>query len=209
MTRDETYSALRILQAAYPNFYRGMKKPQAEDVINLWSTMFSGEDVSLVQYALYQLIETHNGYPPTIADVKAKIKELVSVATGEPTDEELWVTLRQAICNGLYGSESVFNALPPLLQRYVGTPYRLHDMASGDISTLDTVVHGQFLKQIPVLRKRQEYERDMPPMLMDAIRHSVGLLDGGGIITLEEENDRRNEILDLLETGKPNTERTQ
>lgn len=205
MTRDETYSTLRILQAAYPNFYRGMKKPQAEDVINLWSTMFSKEDVGLVTYALYQLIETHNGYPPTIADVKGKIKELVSVATGEKTDEELWQVLREAICNGLYGSESTFNALPELLQRYVGSPGRLRDMASGDVSTLDTVVHGQFLKQIPVLRKRQEYERDMPPTLQVAIRHSYGLLGGDSMLTLEAENDRRNELLTTIDSAKINT----
>lgn len=209
MTRDETYTAMRILQAAYPNFYRGMKKQQAEDVINLWATMFAGDDISLVTYALYQLIETHNGYPPTIADVKTKIKEIVGVATGEPTDEELWQTLRDAICNGIYSSDSVFNALPPILQRYVGNPNRLHDMACGDVSTLDTVVHGQFLRQIPAIRKRQEYERDMPPALRSAIQRSAGVLEGGGMLTLEQENDRRNEILNRLETTNPNTERTQ
>lgn len=202
MTRDETYSAMRILQAAYPSFYRGMKKTQAEDVINLWATMFANEDVGLVTYALYQLIETHNGYPPTIADVKTKIKELTSAASGEPTDEELWQMLRKAICNGLYGSEGVFNDLPPLLQRYVGTPSRLRDMACGDISTLDTVVHGQFLKQIPVIRKRQEYERDMPPALQEAIQRSVGLLEGGSTLSPEQINDRRNEIFAKLEGVK-------
>lgn len=201
MTRDETYTAMRILQAAYPNFYRGMKKAQAEDVINLWSAMFAKEDIGLVTYALYQLIESHGGYPPTIADVKAKIKELVNAATGEPTDEELWITLRSAICNSLYGSESVFNSLPPLLQRYVGTPSRLHDMACGDVSTLDTVVHGQFLKQIPVIRKRAEFERDMPSALQEAIKRSVGLLEGGSTLTPEQENDRKNEILARLSQG--------
>lgn len=200
MTRDETYAMLRILQAAYPTFYRGMKKPQAEDVINLWSAMFAEDDAEIVKCALYKLIETHSGFPPDIADVKDQVRMLIQVSTGEPTDEELWRILRKAVTNGYYGAKEEFDKMPKVLQRYLGSPSAIRDMAVQDEKTLDTVVKGQFLKQIPNIRQRQEYHDSLPPAVRDAVSRLVGRMpDADAPLTLESENRRRNEIADALD----------
>ena len=39
MTREETIGVLTILKSAYPRFYQGMTKGDAETVINLWSAI--------------------------------------------------------------------------------------------------------------------------------------------------------------------------
>jgi hypothetical protein len=75
MTRDETQAILFMLKAGYPNFYRDLKKKDADMIIDLWATMFAAEPAQLVTEAVCALMCTLK-WPPTIADVKEKIELL-------------------------------------------------------------------------------------------------------------------------------------
>lgn len=162
MTREETATMLTLLRVSYPAFYGKMQKNDMEMVLALWSDMFQEEDVNIVKYALKELIATHSGFPPDIAAVKTKIKEIIGAATGEQTDEELWQTLKKAVSNGTYGAQQEFEKLPPVLQRYCGSPSTLREMASINEDTFNTVNHGQFLRQIKVIKERENYSQRMP-----------------------------------------------
>lgn len=162
MTRVETLQILSLLRASYPAFYSKFGKPELEGIANLWTEMFEHDDFNIVKYALKELISTHSGYPPDIAALKNKIKELCSTATGEPTDEELWLMLKKAVSNGIYGAKQEFEKLPPVLQRYCGTPATLTEYAYIDSDTFNTVNHGQFLKQIKIIKEREEYAAKLP-----------------------------------------------
>lgn len=202
MTREETSQMLTILKAAYPNFYGKMSAKDGMATLNLWTEMFAEDDVCVVKIALHRLIETHSVFPPDIAEVKSHIRMLVQAATGEPTDEELWRMLRKAACNGTYGAVEEFEKLPPVLKRYCGSPSTIREMAVQDEKTLDTVVHGQFLRQISGIRERQEYHDSLPTAVRDAVRLSYGRLEDERLGTPPVEvNERRNAVLDALEGG--------
>jgi len=162
LTREETATMLTLLRVSYPNFYSKMKKTDMEMVLALWTDMFIDDDVNIVKYALKELIATHTGFPPDIAAVKNKIKEIVSVATNEPTNEELWAMLKRAVSNGTYGAKQEFDKLPPILQKYCGSHSVLRDMALLDADIFNTVTRGQFLKQIKIVKDREEYNKRMP-----------------------------------------------
>lgn len=198
MTREETSQMLTLLKVAYPNFYGKMSAKDGMATLNLWAEMFADDDVNIVKFALHRLIETHTGFPPDIAEVKSHIRMLVQASTGEPTDEELWRILRMATSNGLYGSCDEFERLPPVLKRYCGSPSALREMAMQDEKTLDTVVHGQFLRQISGIRERQEYHDSLPEGVRDAVSRLYGRMDGERILAPAEENERRNAVLDAL-----------
>ena len=198
MTREETSQMLTLLKAAYPNFYGKMSQKDAYATLNLWAEMFADDDVNIVKFALHRLIETHTGFPPDIAEVKSHIRLLVQASTGEPTDEELWRMLRKAAANGLYGSSEEFERLPPVLKRYCGSPSALREMAMQDEKTLDTVVHGQFLRQISGIRERQEYHDSLPEGVRDVVSRLYGRMDGERVLTVGEENERRNAVLGAL-----------
>jgi hypothetical protein len=198
MTREETSQMLSLLKVAYPNFYGKMSAKDGMATLNLWAEMFADDDVNIVKFALHRLIETHTGFPPDIAEVKSHIRLLVQASTGEPTDEELWRILRKAASNGLYGSAEEFERLPPVLKRYCGSPSALREMAMQDEKTLDTVVHGQFLRQISGIRERQEYHDSLPEGVRDAVSRLYGRMDGELVLTAGEENERRNAVLDAL-----------
>ena len=165
MTIDETLQILSLLRASYPLFYSKFKKAELESIASLWAEMFEHDDFNITKYALKELIATHTGFPPDIAALKNKIKEIVSAATEEPTNEELWQKLKKAAGNGYYGAQKEFDNLPPVLQRYLGSPNALRELAMVEVDTLNTVVHGQFLKQIGIIKEREEYERNMPAEL--------------------------------------------
>lgn len=163
MTKQETGAILYTMRCAYPAFYSKMSAGDLEGIVNLWTTMFAEDDARLVTDAVKDLIVTHRGFPPEIADVKEKIRELIATASCEPTDEELWAILREAIKDGMYGADEQFKALPPVLKRYCGSPSKLRDLALEDSGTIETVVHGQFLKSIPHMREREEFSKRLSP----------------------------------------------
>jgi hypothetical protein len=205
MTRDDTISMLSLLKAAYPSFYAKMSQRDAISVVDLWSEMFADDHVDVVKVALKTLIETHNGFPPDIADVKAEIKTITETALGEKTDAELWAELSDAVVyHSAYAHEcrEAFEKLSPIVKSYVGSPANLHEMGMSDGNTFNTVTRGLFMKAIPAMRKREEYRAALPP----AVREQISkLLKRPGEPTMiaapteEDINAARNAVLDALE----------
>lgn len=169
MTRDECSQMLTLLRTAYPGFYRHMKAEDGMRTLELWSEMFAGDDCAVVRLALRDLIATHSGYPPDIAAVKERIRAITESVRGGETDEELWQLLLRASSNGIYGAREEFQRLPPILQRYCGTPATIRDMAQIDFQTLNTVTRGQFLRQIRIVRQREEFRDRLPESVRAAL----------------------------------------
>lgn len=198
MTQKETAQILALLNAAYPAFYGKYSADEIKGIVNLWAEMFAEDDFGLVKYALKDLIATHTGYPPDIAALKAKIKSIVQAATDKPTHEELWQMLKAATSNGFYGAKQEFEKLPPVLQRYVGSPATLREYAMIDSDTFNTVNHGQFLKQIKIIEEREEYSNSMPADVKLLISSMHKPITAERQLTEGEVNDMRNKLLDRL-----------
>ena len=200
MTREEVTNMLRLLKVTYPAFYSKMKRNDLILIVDMWSEMFKDDDANIVKYALKELVATHNGYPPDIAALKNKIKEICLTASGEPTNEELWLMLKKAVSNGYYGAKEEFEKLPPVLKRYVGSPHTLTELACIESDTFDTVTHGQFLKQINAIKEREEYSKRMPEEVKALINSTYKPLVETTVN--EEFNERRNNLLNSLEENK-------
>lgn len=199
MTREETSQALSVLKAAYPDLYKNITPKDAHSMLDVWSAVFMEEPLELVKYALLDLIKTHTGYPPRPGDVAKRTREIIAAYTGEPTDEEYWQIYRKAVSNSIYDAAREFAALPPLLQRFAGSPSTLRDHARMDEKTLDTVVKGQFLKQLPALKERHRFSEALPPDLKQVMGKLYKPMDAVAELTDGQYNDRRNAVLDALE----------
>lgn len=79
MTREETIKLLAILKAAYPNSYKGMTKEEANGTIATWQLHFAKMPANVVFIALNQIISV-NQFPPTISEVRKKIRNLYAEA---------------------------------------------------------------------------------------------------------------------------------
>ena len=73
MTRDETIKILAILKAAYPASYKGMTKQEANGTIAVWASQFVQTPAQVVIIAVQKLIAV-NTFPPTISEIKSKIR---------------------------------------------------------------------------------------------------------------------------------------
>lgn len=160
MNRSQILSMLTILKNAYPNFYKNISTKEAEEIVTLYEMMFKDDDANLVLIALKEVISTSE-YPPAIATIKNKMYSLTHIE--EETNMELWDKLLKAIRNGTYGSVEEFNKLPKVVKDYIGSPTRLQELASLDSSEVHTVIKGQFLKQIDIIKQRnKEIEKISP-----------------------------------------------
>lgn len=169
MTRDETKGMLTLLKTAYPGFYAKKSRDELSMILDLWYEMFTEENVVVVKAALKELIADHAGYPPDIAVIKAKIRSMSEAVNKEPTDEELWLLLKKAAMHGATDTYNEYESLPPVVRRYLGGPGTLREYALMDSEKFNTVIHGQFLRSISVLRERERYEKTLSPEVKAAL----------------------------------------
>lgn len=179
MTYDETLAIMGVLKAAYPSYYKGMARSDAEKAVELWASMFAEDDPANVAAAVKALIATDTkGFPPHIGAVKEKLRKITSPEL--MTETEAWNLVYNAIKRGLYNSREEFDKLPQMLQRLVGSHTQLKDWAMMDLDTVQSVVASNLQRSY---RARAENERElslMPPDVRGLIGAVADRLSLGG-----------------------------
>ena len=190
MTREETLGIMSVLKAAYPLYYKDMTRQDAEGIVSLWQTMFADEPLEVVAMAVKaHIARDTKGFPPHIGAIMGEIVKLKQ--PNELTEQEAWVCIRKAVSNGIYGAQKEFDALPPILQRLVGSPSQLKEWAMMDEETVASVVASNFQRSY---KARAANEREMLALPSD-VRQTMEQLAGGmAIPKLESRNTaERNE----------------
>lgn len=179
MTREETLAIMSVLKAAYPSFYKDMRRDEANGIVDLWASMFVDEPAAVVAAAVKAHIATdRKGFPPHIGAIKDAITKVT--APEEMTELEAWGLVHKAICNGTYGSQKEFDKLPPVLQRLVGSPNQLKEWAMMDADTVSSVVASNFQRSY---KARAASEREFLALPSD-VRQTMAQLTGGEMLKL-------------------------
>lgn len=185
MTRQETGIIMNILTTAYHRFYSGQNAPDPRKTMSLWAEMFRDDPVELVAAAVKALIATdEKGFPPHIGAVKASMRKLVQ--PDEMTEMEAWRLVRQAIrgasmspssrlitaagIDNRTSAQKNFEALPPILQRVVGTPEQLAAWEQVEDDKIETVIQSNFMRSY---RARAQQEREFQALPQD-VRAMIG-----------------------------------
>lgn len=173
MERSDVLKIMAVLRGAYPQFYRNIDRKEAEDTVNLWLDMFRQDDPQLVAVAVKSVIEgDEKGFPPTIGQVKAKMRLLTD--SGEMTEAEAWELVSKAIRNGLYGAQEEFDKFPPVIRRIVGSPNTLREWARMDTETVHSVVSSNFQRSYRAISAKEKEIAKLPP----EVKSLVGKLQG-------------------------------
>ena len=165
MTRDEVVGILGIMKVAYPNFYKDLKKDEADKTIGLWCQMFVDDNPAIVTEAVKALICSFK-YPPTIADVKEKIRLITEPET--MTEMEAWNKVRGAVT--YYEAQSNFDNLDPILKKLVGSPNQLREWALADLTHLETVVKSNFMRSYTAKVKSEQQKQALPESTKELIQ---------------------------------------
>jgi hypothetical protein len=179
MTRNETIKVLALLKLAYPSFYKDMTKDTAIETIDFWSMMFAEEDLEIVLESVKALITTCK-FPPSIADVKEKIRFIT--LPRQMNELEAWNLVNNAIRNSYYNASESFDKLPILIQKLVGSPNQLKEWAMMEISEVKSVVQSNFMRSF---RARVENERQVmalpasTKLLIQNLGNNFKMIEGG------------------------------
>lgn len=162
MERNDVLKIMAVLRGAYPQFYRGISRAEAEDTVNLWTDMFRADDPALVAAAVKSVIEgDEKGFPPTIGQIRTKLRLITG--TKELTEAEAWDMVSRAIRNGLYGAAEEFEKFPPTVRRIVGSANTLREWARMDTETVHSVVSSNFQRSYRAIAAREKEVQTLPP----------------------------------------------
>lgn len=168
MNRQETFQIMTLLQANYPDSFRGMSKEAANVKVNLWTDMFAEEPFELVAAAAKAYIATDTGgFMPTIGKLKDMIHQMQQ--PNADTQMEAWGLVMKALRNSLYGSEEEFKKLPPTVQKTVGSPNQLKEWAMMDSETVQSVVASNFQRSYQTVQKRDADFQKLPGQVQSFI----------------------------------------
>lgn len=152
----ETAAVMAILKVAYPRYYANITTAEAKEIINLWHTMLGEYPANVVNAAVKVLIATST-YPPTIADVIARIKQLTEKDT--MSEVAAWGLVKKAIRNSTYYAQEEYAKLPPEIQETIGDPVVLREWAMSDDESTETVIASNFMRSYKAkLKERKAYE---------------------------------------------------
>lgn len=158
MTEKETAMVLDILNIAYPNAFSRMSEAEKKAQFQLWLKMFENENARIVLTALYASIEG-NKYPPTVADIKERMKPM----RPDDTETDLHFCWSEYL-KGLQGNRT-FEELPEAVRKYVGSKEALlkQQLDESLYEVLYTVEKSNFYKQVHAIiagvENRQQMER--------------------------------------------------
>ena len=181
MTKQETEMIIRVLEAAYPMFYRNKTADDRRDALRLWYDMFLEDDGAMVGAAVKAYIATNtSGFPPDIGQIKQRI---VKIKYPDMLDEaQAWALVSKAIQRSGYHAGEEFAKLPPIIQKVVGSPSMLHSWSMADRDDLQTVIASNFQR---AYRARAADAKEMLALPSELRK----MLEGAGGLDFPQETD--------------------
>lgn len=187
MTRDETKALLAMIQAIYPNFRPEDRTASAD----AWTLMLEEYGNENVVNALKMYVRANKtGFPPSPGQLIEKINQISSPRCLD--EGEAWAMVRKALRNSGYHSDEEFVKLPPEVQRAVGMPSRLRDMAL-DENFDEGVESSNFMRAFRDARDSADVRNLYP----DAINRQIDGANSAGAVGRIEQ--LRKEVCEKIE----------
>ena len=162
MTREETKKIMAALRVSYPMYYQGLSREDLSNAVNLWTEMFADDPARDVAAAVkaYMASDT-KGFPPSIGQIKAKMRTITRNKTDTLTETTAWAMIRKAIANSGYHAQEEYERLPESLKACV-TPDLLRSWALDETSS-EQVIASNLMRSYRDNAKRKEEYDALPP----------------------------------------------
>lgn len=171
-TQNKITELIAAIKTIYPYY---AKEADVVTLVKTWSLLLKDYPDEVVDVALYKALQTCK-MPPTPADILEHIHAMIK--STEPTDEELWEVLLDALRKGsdlLYAFnftavepdgetqgdkarrrfQALWDGLPEKLKQYMGGKGEFIRMAQSREDR--SFEKNRFMKTMPTLQKRNEY----------------------------------------------------
>jgi len=160
MTKKEVIQILGVLGAAYPNM------AVSEKTVDIWAELLKDIPFEVAKVVVKKHI-LENTYPPSIADIRRNVFEIMTPKTEQLTAAEAWGEVMSAIRN--YGYYREAEALASMSEK---TKKVVQYIGWKDICLSEQldVIRGQFRMMYEQLQERERKEALLPPDLKNEIQ---------------------------------------
>lgn len=164
MEREEFKTLVKGMKAVYaqPTFIPD------QDAFNVWYELLKDLPYKQVSVAIQKYMLTER-FPPTIADLRSKVTEIIEPELEGMSELEAWSITRKAIGNSGYHAEEEFAKLPEVCQMAVGSPANLREWALMDSDQVGTVEQSHFIRNYRTAVKRISEDRKIPNQIRNLI----------------------------------------
>lgn len=156
MTKRDVAELMTVLQANYPDSFKGQSDAVVGAKVALWYDMFKNHPKEIVHAAAVAFMATDTkGFMPNVGQINEQIQRMNR--KDDRTPDEAWRLVYKAIRNSTYGAEEEFAKLPEDIQRFVGHPDQLKAWALMEADVVQSVIASNFQRSFKV---RQANDRD-------------------------------------------------
>ncbi|MBQ7792047.1 MAG: hypothetical protein IJ367_00940 [Clostridia bacterium] len=182
MTKRDIAELMTILQANYPDSFKGQSDVVVAAKVQLWHDFFKDHPKEAVYAAAKAFIATDTkGFMPNIGQINEQIQTLKNPC--EMDAAEAWGYVYRALQNSGYRADEEFAKLPPLIQRVVGSPNQLREWALMDAEIVQSVISSNFQKSFRITQGRnRDFEKlpgDVKTFVSQIANTVIGRLEGG------------------------------
>lgn len=171
MTRDN----FMALVADMKSLYTGQNFIPDVNAMEIWFDLLGDLDYEVAKKAVRAHMVS-SSFPPMPKDIREKAAELVS--DDYLTPMAAWDLVFKALSDSIYNSRDRFNELPLVIQRVLGTPDNLREMAMMDTSVVNSVEQSHFIKSYTVEVERDRKMKAIPENLRKLTAQTAGRLSG-------------------------------
>lgn len=187
MTRDEVIRIQMVIQAAYPNY----NPPDKTITADTWLVLLNDFTYEQVLAAVHAFIRTDKkGFAPSIGEVIDKLQLLFGEK--EVNAVAAWTMVLKAIKNSTYHADEEYEKLPRIIQRVIGGPQRLTELAT--MENLNTSVESSnFMRDYRAALEADREIQKLPPelkMLTNKACDKLEAVNSVKRISVSEERER-------------------
>lgn len=164
MEREEFKILVKAMKATYPD----PKFIPDKDAFDVWFDFLKDMDYKTLSNALGRHICTSK-FPPTIADLR---EQALKNNTDAMNGEQAWALVFKAVENSNYNSQEEFDKLPPIVQKSIGSPANLRELALMPTETVNSVEKSHFLRTYDAEVRREREFNQMPESVRNLIANN-------------------------------------
>jgi len=155
---------LKLIEMCSANYRNWPEKGKEEDVIRLWTILFSDVDPTQLRMAVQNHI-FESTFPPTVADIREQIAK--TTLRGQKTGIEAWGEVKSAIRRfGVYNEEKAVSSLQGTCRRVV----ELMGFRELCMSENEMADRAHFLKVYESLVSREKEEIKNPALIESVLQ---------------------------------------
>lgn len=152
---------LGIIYEAYHFFGKDQTPEKAVTAVKLWHNVLGNAPYELAEAAVYAHI-AKSEYPPTIAHIRKEMEKLTAKEDEELTEVEAMNLILEAASNSIYNATEEYKKLPTILQKLIGSPRQLRNLAVMDTKTINSVVTSNLIRSYKIMVTREQEKNLLP-----------------------------------------------